>query len=64
MQAREDILCLPHSQNQTLVEVDCALEAATTLWRIAGTLNVQVPEIMEGPFNEIDADAVASNVQE
>jgi dynein heavy chain len=62
MQAREDIFQLPHSQYPLLAEVQRALEPVAALWRLAAACIRQLPDWTDGPFTDIDAEAVAADV--
>lgn len=61
-QAREDIFQLPHTEQPLLLEVRRAFEPIAGLWRMATACSRQLPDWMDGPFNDIDAEAVAADV--
>jgi hypothetical protein len=62
MQAREDIFQLPHTEQALLPDIKRALEPFSALWRMAADCSRQLPDWMDGPFNEINAEAVATDV--
>lgn len=61
-QAREDIFQLPHTEHPLLSDIKREFEPIAALWRVATSCSRQLPDWMDGPFTEIDAEAVANDV--
>ena len=61
-QAREDIFKMPRTEYPLLADITRSFEPTATLWRMAGQLSRNLPEWMDGPFPEIDAEAVSADV--
>jgi dynein heavy chain len=62
LQAREDIFNLPHIEHPLLAQIRREFEPIGSLWRVATVCSRQLPDWMDGPFTEIDAEAVAADV--
>lgn len=62
LQAREDIFKLPRTEYPLLGELQHTFEPTANMWRMAGSLTRQLPDWMDGPFTEIDAEAMAADV--
>ena len=45
-----------------LADVKRELEPIAALWRMATVCSRQLPDWMDGPFTEIDAEAMAADV--
>lgn len=61
-QAREDIFKMPRTEYPLLADIDRSFEPTATLWRMAGQLSRNLPDWMDGPFPEIDAEAVSADI--
>lgn len=62
LQACEDIFELPHTEHALLADIRRDFEPISALWRMATVCSRQLPDWMDGPFNEIDAETVAADV--
>ncbi|KAF6265404.1 dynein heavy chain 6 [Scenedesmus sp. NREL 46B-D3] len=61
-QAREGIFKLPRTEYPLLADISRAFEPTASMWRMAGLFSRQLPDWMDGPFTEIDAEAVSADV--
>ncbi|MEW5317509.1 MAG: hypothetical protein WDW38_008798 [Sanguina aurantia] len=61
-QSREAIFLLPPTDHPVCDVIDKMLEPYASLWRTASELGRSLPEWMDGPFPEIDAEQMASEV--
>uniref|UniRef100_A0A383V949 AAA+ ATPase domain-containing protein n=1 Tax=Tetradesmus obliquus TaxID=3088 RepID=A0A383V949_TETOB len=61
-QAREDIFKLQRTEYPLLADISRAFEPTASMWRMAGLFTRQLPDWMDGPFTEIDAEAVSADV--
>ncbi|PNH07362.1 Dynein heavy chain 3, axonemal, partial [Tetrabaena socialis] len=59
---REEIFGLPRSEYPALEDVRKAFTPSADLWRIASEFARSLPEWLDGPFTEIDAETVAADV--
>jgi dynein heavy chain len=62
VQAREDIFQLAHTEHPLLAAIRREFEPIAALWRMATVCSRQLPDWLDGPFTEIDAEAVAAGV--
>lgn len=62
LQAREDIFKLQRTEYPLLADISRAFEPTASMWRMAGLFTRQLPDWMDGPFTEIDAEAVSADV--
>ena len=61
-QSREDIFGLPRTEYPLLGEVSHMLEPYASLWRCCAEFTRALPEWMDGPFPEINAENMATDV--
>jgi dynein heavy chain len=61
-QSREDIFGLPKTEYPRLGEVSHMLEPYASLWRCCAEFTRALPEWMDGPFPEINAENMATDV--
>ncbi|EFJ50020.1 dynein heavy chain 6 [Volvox carteri f. nagariensis] len=59
---REEIFGLPRSEYPVLEEIRKVFTPSADLWRIASEFMRSLPEWLDGPFTEIDAETVAADV--
>ncbi|GLI63290.1 hypothetical protein VaNZ11_006196 [Volvox africanus] len=59
---REEIFGLPRSEYPVLDEIRKVFTPSADLWRIASEFMRSLPEWLDGPFTEIDAETVAADV--
>ncbi|GFR44543.1 hypothetical protein Agub_g5814 [Astrephomene gubernaculifera] len=59
---REEIFGLPRSEYPVLEEIRKVFQPSSDLWRIASEFMRSLPEWLDGPFPEIDAETVAADV--
>ncbi|KAG2430891.1 hypothetical protein HXX76_009864 [Chlamydomonas incerta] len=59
---REEIFGLPRSEYPALEDIRKAFAPSSDLWKIASEFARSLPEWLDGPFTEIDAEAVAADV--
>eukprot|EP00882_Tetradesmus_deserticola_P032601 GHRQ01037092.1.p1 GENE.GHRQ01037092.1~~GHRQ01037092.1.p1 ORF type:complete len:100 (-),score=24.15 GHRQ01037092.1:342-641(-) len=62
VQAREDIFKLARTEYPLLADITRAFEPTASMWRMSGLFSRQLPDWMDGPFSEIDAEAVSADV--
>jgi dynein heavy chain len=61
-QSREDIFGLPRTEYPQLGEISKLLEPCGLLWRCCAEFTRVLPEWMDGPFTEINAESMAADV--
>lgn len=62
LQAREEIFGLSRTEYPALAEVSKALEPYAALWRCVAEWGRCLPDWMDGPFTEVDAETVGADV--
>lgn len=60
--AREAIFALPASEYPQLKDIQKEFDPYATLWRTAGEFTTALPGWMDGPFTDLDADAVTADM--